>query len=477
MKLSFLSMVSIIIVGAVFLSCKKYLDVKPDDSLVSPKTIEDAQALLDNSNVMNQVSTPSYGEASADDYYLTTSPANESAELRTYTWAPFENYIANDWSAGYLAIYYSNLALETVNKNPKTSENAKAWNNVYGSALFFRSYYFLNLAWTFAKSYDENTSNSDLGIALRLQSDPNIKSTRASVKESYTQIVKDAKEAIDYLPTTPTHSFRPSKAAGYGLLARCYLSMRQYDSAYKYSDLCLQINPSLINYNDTATSAPDRIYINVGAYYNSRLPSFTRFNKETIFYTEINKTIPGVLLTDAGSKIDRVTIGYDLADLRYNAFIVPQAATPASFRGRFKGSYAQNISVFFSGIASDEMYLIKAECMARGINGNPGNSVASMTVLNTLLYKRYKTGFGGISATDATDALNKILLERRKELLMRGLRWMDIKRLNKEGRNIVLTRIHPITGGTITLQPNANFYALPLPTDLIIQSGMPQNPL
>jgi hypothetical protein len=50
---------------------------------------------------------------------------------------------------------------------------------------------------------------------------------------------------------------------------------------------------------------------------------------------------------------------------------------------------------------------------------------------------------------------------------------MDIKRLNKENANIVLVR--KIEGQAYTLQPNANYYALPLPADVIKASGIPQN--
>jgi starch-binding outer membrane protein, SusD/RagB family len=63
--------------------------------------------------------------------------------------------------------------------------------------------------------------------------------------------------------------------------------------------------------------------------------------------------------------------------------------------------------------------------------------------------------------------------ERRKELTMRGLRWIDIKRLNKEGAGIVLKRL--IGDKTYTLQPNDPRYALPLPADIILNTGMQQN--
>ncbi len=103
-----------------------------------------------------------------------------------------------------------------------------------------------------------------------------------------------------------------------------------------------------------------------------------------------------------------------------------------------------------------------------------------MNDLNTLLINRWKvdpvtgkTTYTSQTASDEKEALDKILLERRKELLYRGLRWTDIKRLNKLGANISLTRI--INGQTFTLPPKDLRFALPIPEDVISLSGMEQN--
>jgi hypothetical protein len=76
-------------------------------------------------------------------------------------------------------------------------------------------------------------------------------------------------------------------------------------------------------------------------------------------------------------------------------------------------------------------------------------------------------------AANKEAALATILLERRKELLMRGLRWIDIKRLNKEGHNIVQKRV--VNNVVYTLPPNDSRYALPIPIDIIRATGMAQN--
>ena len=98
-----------------------------------------------------------------------------------------------------------------------------------------------------------------------------------------------------------------------------------------------------------------------------------------------------------------------------------------------------------------------------------------MTDLNNLLFQRWKTGtFVPRSASSSSDALNQVLTERRKELIFRGTRWSDLRRLNKEGYNITLQRT--IQGQTFTLAPNSPLYVLPIPPDVIAQTGIAQNP-
>jgi len=72
------------------------------------------------------------------------------------------------------------------------------------------------------------------------------------------------------------------------------------------------------------------------------------------------------------------------------------------------------------------------------------------------------------------EALDTILVERRKELAFRGLRWSDLRRLNKEGWGIMLNR--NLNGVPYTLPPNSELYTLPIPPDVIQLSGIMQNP-
>jgi hypothetical protein len=444
-----------LIVFAAITSCKKYLEVKPDSKLAVPTSLSDLQAILDFTNVMNLQSTPCFGEESTDDYFLLPSTYNSFsvALQKIYTWNREDYYFQNDWSKAYSPIFNANYCLNQVEKIPVTDQSKFLWNNVKGSALFYRSYYFMHLLWTFSKAYDSASYNMDLGIVLRLGDNFNVPSVRSSVKDCYDRVIEDAKLSASFLPDLPLHVMRPSKGAAYGLLAKAYLSMRVYDSAFKYAGLCLQINNQLIDYNGDA---------DINGSIRADVP-FKRFNKETIFYTEMNNN--DFISSPSRAKIDTVLYSsYDSNDLRKTAFF-----KLSSGYYRFKSIYTGGTSQYFSGIATDEIYLIKAECEAR-----KGHTSEAMNDLNSLLIKRWKSGtFVPLTASSASDALYIILTERRKELLMRGVRWIDIKRLNKENANITLIR--KISGQTFTLEPNANYYALPLPADIIQASGIPQN--
>lgn len=432
------------------LSCKKYLDLKPDKKMTVPSSVKDLQALLDNNGIMNKKS-PTYDEASADNYYIPLASYLKMSlsQRKAYIWENYDYNYSNDWSQLYDGVYYANEVMHSLGKIDRNPANENEWDNVKGSALVYRSASFLKAAWIFAKAYDEQTADQDYGIVLRLDPDFDQPVNRASVKESYMRIISDLEMAAALLPAWPVHAMRPSGQAAYGLLARTYLSMRIYDSAYKYADLCLGINSSLMDYNE----------IDVAAVY-----TFPRFNKEVIMNTQV-----GVMKYEVGVAVARVDSNlyktYDEYDLRKKAFF---RLRPDGYL--FKGTYTGDFGNLFTGIATDEMYLTRAECYARR-----GDKDKALEDLNFLLSHRFTSGsFIPVGAASAEEALDIILLERRKELIFRGLRWMDIKRLNKEDANIILERV--VDGQIYTLMPNENRYALPLPADIISMTGISQNP-
>lgn len=434
------------------LSCKKYLGEKSDKSLVTPNTLSDLKALLDNNYIMN-ANTSGFGETCADDYFMLPVDYNslDGNSQKAYTWNLKKYDNGGDWASEFDVIFNANYCLDELKQIEKTPTNVSEWNEIKGSALFYRAYYFLNLLWDYGKAYDQDSSKKDLGIVLRLSSDNTIPSVRATVADCYDQIIKDLNQAAGLLPDKPVHPMRPSKAASYGALARTYLSMRIYDSAYKYSNETLQIQSDLLDFNGSDVDP------------TSYVP-FQPFNKEVIFYSTQSGNFGSKTFFVASIDTNLIA-SYDSNDLRLSVYFFPYLASYYSFKGNYSAALYPN----YSGISTDEMILIRAECEAR-----KGAVPDAMNDLNSLLVKRYQTGtFTPLVINDQKEALGRILLERRKELLMRGLRWIDIKRLNKEGEQITLVR--KIGDQTYTLRPNDDYYALPLPADIIRITGMKQN--
>ncbi|RZJ92627.1 MAG: RagB/SusD family nutrient uptake outer membrane protein [Chryseobacterium sp.] len=443
-----------ILLTIVSLSCKKYLEAKPDDKLTVPENLQDLQALLDNAIVMNN-KTACYDEASADNYFLT--PANYLAiglkGQAAYSWQPYPNNYTNDYASAYLVIYNSNVCLNALDKIERNQVTALSFDNVRGSALFFRASQFLKLLWIYAKAYDQSSEN-DPGIILRLGTDFNEVSKRSSIKDCYDRVIQDLTTSIDLLPNIPQHVLRPSKAAAYAMLARTYLSMRIYDKAYEFSDKCLKIKSTLTDYNKISPSATS---------------PFQSYNEEVIFHSDISTTYY-FNISPTYSSIDTTLYrSYASDDLRKTLYF----AAVGNYQ-QFKGSYASRgigTRPLFTGIATDEVYLMRAEALAR-----IGDRTGAMRDLNTLLKTRWKNSipYKELMADTDLQALNLVLTERRKELIYRGLRWMDMKRLNKEGYNIIVNRT--IDGKIYTLLPNSDKYALPLPADIVVLSGVDQNP-
>lgn len=439
------------------ISCKKdFLEAKPSTSLLLLRTITDCQQLLNNTTVLNQ--TGSLPIAAADEYevpdYITYQAFERQSTKNSYIWA--KNLYAGDkpitdWNIPYSAVFYANSVLDALNsiKGAGSSE----WNKTKGWALFARAFAYYDLSQNFCSTYDPQTATSDMGLPLRLKPGIDELLARSNLKTTYQQILHDLDLAGKLLSNPLSTDFRnqPSKAACFALLARINLSMRSYGLAEAYADSCLSITATLIDYNTISLTDNN---------------PFGFSNAETIYqstqitdYSEVTNSSEGTY----GITTELLEL-YSADDLRSSIFFTSAAngltIMKRGYSGRADG---------FSGLAVDEVYLIKAECAARRSAVN-----TALSFLNDLLVKRYKTGsFQPHVTTSRDEALTLVLTERRKELIRRGLRWSDLKRLNKEGKNTALTR--NLNGQTYTLPANDPRYIFPIPDEEISYSGIAQN--
>ena len=434
-------------------SCEEYLDVKPEKSLAIPTDrLDNLLRLLDNTSVLNQ-EYPVAGEIASDNLYIRPTDWNALSDLtvkNAYAWERdvFNDHDRNDWAHPYTMVLYANLALEGTTKLVPSPQEQPQWNMIRGSALFFRAHAFYHLLQVFAKPYAEATAAQDPGIVLKRSTDINERSVRASVKESYEQVMADLREAADLLPEVPLYKTRPSKPAAFALLARTLLQMERYDEALTYADRALSLRGQLLDFNLLNPNAANPIPL---------------FHAEVIFHSTM-LALPGTFYP-AGKVHPALLARYHPDDLRKTVLYRERGSGDIEYRGSASGTI-----LLFNGIATDELYLIRAECLAR-----LGQGDVAMAALNTLLEKRWKTGtFTPLEAADAGQALDLVLQERQKELPFRGLRWSDLRRLNRDSR-YALTLTRELEGETVTLPPNDPRYVFPLPQKVIDISQMPQN--
>lgn len=220
-----------------------------------------------------------------------------------------------------------------------------------------------HLAQIFCKPYIVNGSNESLlGLPLRLNTNLEVKLTRSSLSETYGQILKDLLEAEELLPDTSISDRFPSKAANEGLLARIFLIQGNYDQAYEYSTKALQKEAKLMDYKESD--------------YTLSYP-FSRYSKEVIF----QNTMSTCEIFNSLYEIDsNLYLSYKNGDLRKQLYF-----STNNSRITFRGSY-DGTATFSGGIATDELYLIKAETEAR-----LGKTMEARETLLYLLTNRFSS--------------------------------------------------------------------------------------
>lgn len=427
-----------------FCSCgKEFLDYKRDSNQVIPSKISDYQALLDNSFVMNSTASFELSIIGSDEYVLSDkaweaiSPEYYSHVKNGYIWADnvYEGKDVADWNWGYQRILYANMALDVEKIKPNDHDLAE-WNNVRGQALFHRAFTFYQLAQTFCGAYDAPTVETSEGLPLRTNYDVSVGYGRGTLKEVYELILKDLNKSIDLLPDMQVNNYRPSKTAVYALLARVYRDMELWDEAFQCSEKVLSVRNGLLDYND---------FRNNTAYTFEGLNKGLN-NREIIFYCH---TGSGYIITN-GMLHDRwlKDVFTEKNDLRKELYFKED--------NRYFGSYA-SIN-YFTGLAVDEILLIRAECNVR-----KGDFSNALNDLNHLRRHRFLKG----SYEDIKDAVKEALLvlidlERKRELYMRGIRWSDLRHQNlREGEGITLER--HLNGRIYLLEPHDPAWVWPLP--------------
>ncbi|RYY51956.1 MAG: RagB/SusD family nutrient uptake outer membrane protein, partial [Chitinophagaceae bacterium] len=292
--------------------------------------------------------------------------------------------------------------------------------------------------------YDPLTAANEPGLPAPVVSDVNNRPGRGSLAGLYERIMGDLQEASGLLPLEGASRNRPSKVAAEAMLARVALGMGNYPLALSQAEKVLATHSALIDFNT--------IRQGVSNPFPEALP---KGNVEMLFFSP---KLSYVILNT----------GIVAADPELLSLFAPNDLRGKIYFYSIGGGLIYNRN--YEGIAVDELYLIRAECLVRA-----GDVARGMQVLNSLLVKRYPTGnFVPLQAVGELEALQMVISERRKELFGRGLRWQDLRRLNQDAR-FAKTLRRSYDGVEYVLPPGDNRYTFPIPDDELAGNPIGQN--
>ncbi|MHC8949751.1 RagB/SusD family nutrient uptake outer membrane protein [Sphingobacterium hungaricum] len=458
-------LILLLLIGCLILllqSCNRedFLNQSPNSSLVIPSTFEHFQAMLDRDATMNGANsiglTPFLGEIASDDYYISDDAYNNilSPENRNlYLWKenPYEGTVAYSWQYPYEALLIANTVLDGLESMDEEGKATDQYQFIQAQARFHKAHIYHELAQVFCDVYNPNGDNLQRGIPLKDGSDINDDPYIVTVAQTYQEIISLLNMALPHLTADDTYRTRPSIQGAYALLSRVYLSMSDYEKAKLYADSCLAINSELLDFNLISTTYAYPFY-----GWSNPVNS-----TEMIFYSAMMGSLSQNLPTSYTFVCSDTTLmrSYATNDLRRLIFFEPRK--DGSYL--FKGSYNFNSGMYFSGLCVDEILLNRSESLVRA-----GDVDGSLADLNKLLKMRWNKAvvYPPITELDAGKLLKLVLQERRKELIFRGLRWTDLRRLNLEGYAITLKR--KINGQEYFLRPGDPQWTFPYPLGLPI---------
>ncbi len=209
-----------------FPGCKDFLDTKPEDALFPGNYYQTAEELdFALTSVYHTLGSNSiYGNNalyllgwSADEGFMNRSSIATGAFRLNHS--PGDGYVTAFWRELYNGVNRANLLLENVDNNASIPEEKR--KVVKGEALFLRGYLYFLLVQNFG------------GVPLKLASSKSavdVHIQRATVKETYDQILQDMTEAEGLVQDISVLGFggRVSKSAVRGILMRVNLYMAGY---------------------------------------------------------------------------------------------------------------------------------------------------------------------------------------------------------------------------------------------------------
>jgi len=464
-----------ILMSLVIVSCD--LDLAPENVMVDETTYKDVKtaeaALLGAYTRMNAAHSGAptgvnnyansgllmlFGELGTPTLAQRENSSYVSMDNSQYNSSDHDGYILSIWKTLYNAIDYSNNIITNIQKFG--DYNRDAMEQHIAEAKFLRAYEYMLLLQAFGDG--ALTGDMDgLGAILRLTPydgyNPDQIESRATVGDTYGQILKDLQEALPFLSnesaTTLAARTRATRSAAFALLSRVHLYRGTYTNdqsdlqlAADYADSVLQsakgytfstsythhtswlfpLNPTgeetnSANYSDEVLlMAP--CYSSVSRYSNGLGYSF--YNKGS-FYIEQSFAN----LYEEGDRRGYIDPSAGTACLIWQGSQTNNPSDLTSFKYNNGNGYNNVLYIRLS-----EVKLTRAEALAR-LNGINEESVKHLNDIRKKAFSSKPADYTLASFASAQELIDRILLERMKELAFEGHTRFDLIRSGKKLRD------------------------------------------
>lgn len=441
--------------GLTLASCNDYLDVLPKGEKI-PQTLAQYEAMLRYEYGVHREPLE-LSSLLLNDYY--SVPSNR-LPIAVMNWDESANRIElgdgnNDtspYSELYSAIAVCNLILEDAPGSTQATDTEKAEVMAYARVLRAMKYWVA--ANHYAQPYSDATAAETRGVPFI---------TSAAVGAAYPQIPLDALYSfitaevegvlIDHsLPAKSMTVLHPNKGTAYAFLARVYLTMGNYEKALSNANLALAEKNNLFDwvafYNANASE--------IASWSDTKTivsPMGHDYVESYNFCSYANSS--GRNLSMRKERADR----FEADDLRFQVgYYLYSAGGIEYYRARLAGFF--NIS----GMKTVEVFLIKAECLARA-----GQYDLAMNELNTVRQTRVFP-YVPLAASTEAECIAHIRRWKENELMFSLVPFADTRRLNKETA-YQKTFSKEVDGVTVTLTPSSHLWTFPFPKGAIAKTS------
>ncbi|MET0243547.1 MAG: RagB/SusD family nutrient uptake outer membrane protein [Flavitalea sp.] len=445
-----LNILYVLILVAGFTSCKKFLDVKPEESVSDAQTIFDrASSETALRGVYSSLASEGYygsnfqmiGYLSGDNIQWTGSQS-QIQEFINHNVKSENSTINGAWTAIYRTINRINQVLDKVPLVEDAALTAAIKNRIIGEAYALRAlaYFDLVRVWGGVPLIlaPTNTPTENVGVA------------RSTAEQTWTQVLADLDQAESLLAET-TSRFTVTKKTVYALKARYYLYRNDPIKAEEYADKII---------GDASSYSLVKPFRAFFATENNQVIRGSAESVFEIFYngtTETNGHGTSWLAQTSGGT--RQWAPNDAFVALVNDPLVGgnRSVTVArDNQNRWYGNFYRTVNAAPSYvIRTAEVYLIRAEARAA-----QDKLVPALQDLNAV---RDRAGLIPVVASVKADVQLAIENERRIEFAFEPHRWFDLVRTGR--------------ANTVLSIADNNRLLLPIPAQQrLLDDGLEQNP-